>query len=206
MRGYGITGGELYINWTDFADQLQRLQADAAAMPEGVTVTVEDFYWDDDRKTPLPSTRTLAIDADGETLGICETIASNEYPLRPSINVSSRPPDSVSIYDTFVGWSRYDDHQILADTCFVSWLGVPAVRENLNTVGYDVRAPTQGQGLGKALLSRSLLEMHARGYRHSIISTDLTNHRGQMFYTNFGYTASDWTNVYSRALGPEAKL
>ena len=98
MRGYGITGGELYINWTDFADQLQRLQADAVAMPEGVTVTVEDFYWDDDRKTPLPSTRTLAIDADGETLGICETIASNEYPLRPSINVSSRPPDSVSIY------------------------------------------------------------------------------------------------------------
>ena len=35
---------------------------------------------------------------------------------------------------------------------------------------------------------RSFLEMHARGYKHSIISTDLTNHRGQIFYTNFGYT------------------
>ena len=44
------------------------------------------------------------------------------------------------------------------------------------------------QGLGKRLLARSFLEMHARGYKHSIISTDLTNHRGQIFYTNFGYT------------------
>ena len=109
MRGYEISGGELYINWQNFAEHggLARLAADAAALPAGVAVTVEEYYWDDSRPTPRPSTRTLALGVDGARLGICETIAAAEY----------------------------DGHAALAETCFVSWLGVPAERRNLNAEG-----------------------------------------------------------------------
>ena len=49
--------------------------------------------------------------------------------------------------------------------------------------------------------------MHARGYKHTIISTDYTNHRGQLFYTNFGYTVSDWTHEFALDLsGSQPKL
>jgi hypothetical protein len=124
MRGYAHTGGELYINWLDFGDALERLRRDAE-MPDGVSsVTVEEYYWDDGNKTPRPSTRIFAVAPDGEKLGICETISSNEY----------------------------DDAPQLADTCFVSWLGVPPVRENLHSGGYDDRSsPVQGRGLGVRL-------------------------------------------------------
>jgi hypothetical protein len=37
-----------------------------------------------------------------------------------------------------------------------------------------------------------------------MISTDLSNHRGQLFYANFGFTPSDWTHTYARELGPPA--
>ena len=106
------------------ADALERLRRDAE-MPNGVSsVTVEEYYWDDGNKTPRPSTRIFAVAPDGEKLGICETISSNEY----------------------------DDAPQLADTCFVSWLGVPPVRENLNSNGYDDRSsPVQGKGLGVRL-------------------------------------------------------
>ena len=120
IRGYELTGGELYINWDNFAESLERLKADAE-MPAGITVTVEEYYWDEERKrggrkTPRPSLRLFALDADGEKLGICEHIAANEY----------------------------DDAAALADTGFVSWLGVPPERGNLNPAGYDRREASQG--------------------------------------------------------------
>ena len=77
---------------------------------------------------------------------------------------------------------EYDGAMELADTCFVQWLGVPADKSNLTQTGYDARAPEQGKGLGKRLLARSLVEMHARGYTRAIISTALGNHRAQLFY------------------------
>ena len=58
----------------------------------------------------------------------------------------------------------------------------------------------------KVLLARSLLEMHARGYTHASISTAYTNHRGQLFYTNFGFSPTDWTHQFERDLQLESKL
>lgn len=123
-RGYQHVGGELYLGWPNFAEEsLERLQRDAQ-MPAGVKVTVEEYYEDRSgtgTKTPRPSTRLYAIAPSGKKLGICETIASNEY----------------------------DGSTDLTDTCFVSWLGVPPDKGNLQPAGYNDRSnPVQGQGLG----------------------------------------------------------
>ena len=128
-RGYKHLGGELYLGWSNFAEEaLERLRNDAQ-VPAEVTITVEEYYDNRDGKgkqTPRPSTRLYAVAATGDKLGICETISSNEY----------------------------DDSPELANTCFVSWLGVPPDKANLQPTGYDDRSnPVQGRGLGVRLLA-----------------------------------------------------
>ena len=51
----------------------------------------------------------------------------------------------------------------------------------------------QGRYLGKHLLQRAMLEMRGVGYRHAAISTAADNHRAFLFYSNVGYSVSDWT-------------
>ena len=72
------------------------------------------------------------------------------------------------------------------DYGFVNWLGV--------TEGY------QGGGLGKWLLLRTRNEMLERGYRHTAISTAVSNHRAFLFYSNYGYRVVDWTYGLSKSL------
>jgi GNAT superfamily N-acetyltransferase len=45
----------------------------------------------------------------------------------------------------------------------------------------------QGKGWGRYLLQRNLWEMRKIGYKNIVISTDISNHRAQLFYTNYGY-------------------
>lgn len=72
------------------------------------------------------------------------------------------------------------------DWIFTDWLGVDDAY--------------QGQGLGRSLLQRSLLEARKLGYRHAVISTWWQNYRAYTFYTNFGYHVSDWTYALARDL------
>lgn len=72
------------------------------------------------------------------------------------------------------------------DWCFVDWV---CVEEDV-----------QGQGLGKHLLQRALVEMREAGFRHTAISTDWRNYQAALFYTNLGYQVLDWTHGYERDL------
>ncbi|MFQ6041416.1 MAG: hypothetical protein ACE5PV_11220 [Candidatus Poribacteria bacterium] len=36
-------------------------------------------------------------------------------------------------------------------------------------------------------MQRNLWEMRKIGYKNTAISTDITNYRAQLFYTNYGY-------------------
>jgi ribosomal protein S18 acetylase RimI-like enzyme len=75
------------------------------------------------------------------------------------------------------------------DWLFTDWIGVSET--------------VRGRGLGRHLLRRALLEMHAVGYRHAAISTAWDNHRALLFYSNFGYSAVDWTYGLGKEL-PDA--
>ncbi len=57
----------------------------------------------------------------------------------------------------------------------------------------DIEEPFQGRGLGRALLHRGLAEARRRGCRHAAISTGWDNYRAQVFYSNYGFHAVDWT-------------
>lgn len=81
----------------------------------------------------------------------------------------------------------YTSDEAARDWFFTSWLGVE--REH------------QGQGLGKYLLQRALMEMRGAGYRHAAISTAWDNYRAFVFYSNVGYHVVDWTYGLSRKLG-----
>jgi ribosomal protein S18 acetylase RimI-like enzyme len=72
------------------------------------------------------------------------------------------------------------------DWLFTDWIGVSE--------------SVRGRGLGRYLLQRALLEMHAVGYRHATISTAWENHRALLFYSNFGYRAVDWTYGFGKDL------
>jgi N-acetylglutamate synthase-like GNAT family acetyltransferase len=63
------------------------------------------------------------------------------------------------------------------DWFFTKWLGI--------------EEEDQGKGLGRYLLQRTLWEMRKIGYRNAVISTNITNYRAQLFYTNFGYQVVD---------------
>jgi GNAT superfamily N-acetyltransferase len=70
------------------------------------------------------------------------------------------------------------------DWCLTTWL--------------HVEEPHRGQRLGAHLLALALAGMKTLGYRHAAISTSWTNHRAQLFYSNFGYHTSDWTYALSK--------
>jgi len=63
------------------------------------------------------------------------------------------------------------------DWFFTKWLGI--------------EDEEQGKSLGRYLLQRTLWEMRKLGYKNAVISTNVKNHRAQLFYTNFGYHVTD---------------
>ena len=80
-------------------------------------------------------------------------------------------------------WHDADEAQ---DWIFTNWLGV--------------EGEVQGKGLGRHLLQRALQEARGLGYRHAAISTERTNHRALLFYSNYGYHVVDWTYGFARKL------
>lgn len=72
------------------------------------------------------------------------------------------------------------------DWSFTKWIGISE--------------HVQGQGLGRHLLQRALLELRSAGYRHAAISTARDNYRAALFYTNLGYQVIDWTYAYGRQI------
>jgi GNAT superfamily N-acetyltransferase len=80
-------------------------------------------------------------------------------------------------------WHDADEAQ---DWIFTNWLGV--------------EGEVQGKGLGRHLLQRALQEARGLGYRHAAISTEWTNHRALLFYSNYGYHVVDWTYGFARKL------
>lgn len=65
-----------------------------------------------------------------------------------------------------------------SDVAFVAWLGVPAVLTD------DRTDPSQGRGLGRALLAEGLRQMAACGYAHVVISTAAANLKAQLVRSN----------------------
>ncbi|NIM07310.1 MAG: GNAT family N-acetyltransferase [Armatimonadetes bacterium] len=63
-----------------------------------------------------------------------------------------------------------------------------------------VEQPIQGKGVGRFLLATALTEMRDAGCRHTAISTNATNHRAYLFYTNFGYRFLDRTFWFHKEL------
>jgi len=63
------------------------------------------------------------------------------------------------------------------DWVFIKWIGV--------------EEDERGKGWGRYLLQRNLWEMQKIGYKNTVISTDITNYRAQLFYTNYGYRVVD---------------
>lgn len=186
QNGYTLDGGEVYINWDHYVDALPQLQRQGT-LPEGMELRVREIKLDlsraesgvglprsayetlpeRDQPTHGVGTEVTAVAADGEVLGICRTLAANDYDASPA----------------------------LSRTCFVAWLGVPP-----DGGAHDKQRSGQGRGLGKRLLSQSLVQMQRRGFVNSIISTDYNNFRAQIFYTNFGYSVSDWTHSFTKDL------
>ena len=72
------------------------------------------------------------------------------------------------------------------DWCLTTWL--------------HVAKAYRGRRLGAHMLGLALAEMKQLGYRHAAISTSWTNHRAELFYSNFGYRTSDWTYALSKVL------
>jgi len=82
--------------------------------------------------------------------------------------------------------AEWHDADEAHDWIFTNWLGVEG----------DV----QGKGLGRHLLQRALQEASGLGYRHAAISTEWSNHRALLFYSNYGYQVVDWTCGFARKL------
>ena len=66
--------------------------------------------------------------------------------------------------------------------------------------GCHLKAMQGDKLLGKWLLLRTRNEMLERGYRHTAISTAVSNHRAFLFYSNYGYRVVDWTYGLSKSL------
>lgn len=78
----------------------------------------------------------------------------------------------------------FSDNEEAQDWCFVEWL--------------DIQERSQGKGLGRYLLQRTLQEAKRIGYRHAAISTSWENYRAFVFYSNCGYHVVDWTYGFSK--------
>jgi GNAT superfamily N-acetyltransferase len=73
------------------------------------------------------------------------------------------------------------------DWVFIKWIGV--------------EDEERGKGWGRYLLQRNLWEMRKIGYKNTVISTDITNYRAQLFYTNYGYRVVDTTYGFVKNIG-----
>jgi len=78
-----------------------------------------------------------------------------------------------------VSCGNYSPGTLAEEWCLTKWLAV--------------EDEWQGRYVGAHLLTRALQMIRTRGYKHAQISTDVDNHRAVLFYSNFGYEASDWT-------------
>lgn len=72
------------------------------------------------------------------------------------------------------------------DWAFIKWLGV--------------EKPEHRKGWGRYLLQRNLWEMRKIGYKNTVISTNIVNHRAQLFYTNYGYRIVDTAHQFVKKL------
>jgi len=68
------------------------------------------------------------------------------------------------------------------------------------TTWLEVEEGFRGRHLGAHVLAAALGQMRELGFRHAAISTSWTNWRAQLFYSNFGYRASDWTYALGKRL------
>ncbi|MBN1460870.1 MAG: GNAT family N-acetyltransferase [Armatimonadetes bacterium] len=66
--------------------------------------------------------------------------------------------------------------------------------------GLGVEDRAQGKRLGMYLLTYALAEMKEVGCRHAAISTNGTNYRAQLMYTNMGYQVTDFTVAFRKDL------
>ena len=76
--------------------------------------------------------------------------------------------------------------EVLEDRGFVKW---PSIGK-----------PWQKKKIGKYLLQQTLNDAHALGYRRAGISTAWDNHRAFAFYSNVGFSVSDWTYGWGEKL------
>ena len=136
----------------------------APSLPPGVRYRVELVPG----RGRLPGTKVFAVSEEtGKDLGVCVTISGAEFSV-----------DS----------SHATDYEAASRLAFVTWLGVPVVA-TANRLH-----PSQGQGLGKALLAEGLKQMQFLGYRDAAISTAEKNYKAQVFYANYGgFSLVDWT-------------
>ena len=73
-----------------------------------------------------------------------------------------------------------------SDWCYCEWLGIAEA--------------SRGKRLGAFLLAAALAEMRKAGCRHAAISTNGTNYRAQLLYTNLGYRVTDYTVAFGKEL------
>jgi len=83
-----------------------------------------------------------------------------------------------------------------------SYADQDVVQNRLFVVGLYIDDPYQGQGLGAYLLQKTLNDAYEIGYRHAAISTAMHNARAFVFYTNYGFSVSDWTYGWVQRLTP----
>lgn len=186
QNGYTLKGGEVYINWDHYVDALPQLHQQGT-LPEGVKLRVEEIALDLTRlKSGVRPDRAAYA-----------TLPERDQPTQgvgTEVTAVAADGELLGICRT-VPANDYDASPALSSTCFVAWLGVPP-----DGGPHDERRTGQGLGLGKRLLSQALVQMQRRGFVNSIISTAYSNFRAQIFYTNFGYSVSDWTHSFSKDL------
>ncbi len=95
----------------------------------------------------------------------------------PGLTVQAFRGDSeIGICKSFsVG--RYCQASEAQNWVFIKWIGV--------------EEEEQRKGWGRYLLQRNLWEARKIGYKNTVISTDITNYRAQLFYMNYGYRLVD---------------
>ena len=58
--------------------------------------------------------------------------------------------------------------------------------------------PQRQGGWAKYLLARARYEMHSKGMRRAIISTNWKNWPAMSLYSNYGYRVTDWTYGFTK--------
>jgi GNAT superfamily N-acetyltransferase len=81
----------------------------------------------------------------------------------------------------------------------------PLAQDWALTAWLGIEPEYQAKRLGKHLLARGLEESRNAVYRHALISTDWRNYRAFTFYSNFGYTLTDWTYRLLKNLSAESE-